>query len=85
MGFNPERRKTTQGTLAKFVAEELLSTINYLFVVVFAIISIIQLINFIMDEDGNFVRDGNVTVVLPDGSNVTVGAMNVPGVNSVWS
>ena len=29
-----------------------------------------------MDENGNFVRDGNVTVVLPDGSNVTVGVVN---------
>ena len=31
---------------------------------------------FLVDENGNFVRDGNVTVVLPDGSNVTVGVVN---------
>ena len=30
---------------------ELLSTINYLFVVIFAIISIVQIINFIMDKE----------------------------------
>lgn len=34
-----------------FSTEELLSTINYLFVVIFAIIAIIQLINFIMDKE----------------------------------
>lgn len=39
------------GLVLVFATEELLSTINYLFVVVFAIISIMQLINFIMDKE----------------------------------
>ena len=30
----------------------------------------------VVDENGNFVRDGNVTVVLPDGSNVTVSVVD---------
>lgn len=34
-----------------FATNELLSTINYLFVVIFAIISIVQIINFIMDKE----------------------------------
>lgn len=34
-----------------FATKELLSTINYLFVVIFAIISIVQLINFVMDKE----------------------------------
>lgn len=34
-----------------FATEELLSTINYLFVVIFAIIAIVQIINFIMDKE----------------------------------
>lgn len=34
-----------------FATKELLSTINYLFVVIFAIISIVQLINFFMDKE----------------------------------
>ena len=34
-----------------FATKELLSTINYLFVVVFAIIAIIQIIDFIMDKE----------------------------------
>lgn len=39
------------GLVLIFATEELLSTINYLFVVVFAIIAIVQLINFIMDKE----------------------------------
>ena len=34
-----------------FATNEFLSTINYLFVVIFAIISIVQIINFIMDKE----------------------------------
>lgn len=34
-----------------FATQELLSTINYLFVVIFAIISIVQIINFVMDKE----------------------------------
>jgi len=38
------------GIVLIFATEELLSTINYLFVVIFAIIAVIQLIGFIMDK-----------------------------------
>ena len=38
------------GIVLIFATEELLSTINYLFVVIFAIIAIVQLIGFIMDK-----------------------------------
>lgn len=38
------------GIVLIFATEELLSTINYLFVVIFAIIAVIQLISFIMDK-----------------------------------
>lgn len=38
------------GIVLIFATEELLSTINYLFVVIFAIIAVIQLINFVMDK-----------------------------------
>lgn len=34
-----------------FATEEFLSTINYLFVVIFAIVAVIQLINFIMNKE----------------------------------
>ena len=34
-----------------FATDELLSTINYLFVVVFSIIAIIKIINFIIDRE----------------------------------
>ena len=34
-----------------FATQELLSTINYLFVVIFAIISIVQIISFVMDKE----------------------------------
>ena len=33
-----------------FATKELLSTINYLFVVIFAIVSVIQIVSFIMDK-----------------------------------
>lgn len=38
------------GIVLIFATEELLSTINYLFVVIFAIIAVVQLIGFIMDK-----------------------------------
>lgn len=38
------------GIVLIFATEELLSTINYLFVVIFAIIAVIQLISFVMDK-----------------------------------
>ncbi len=38
------------GIVLIFATEELLSTINYLFVVIFAIIAVVQLISFIMDK-----------------------------------
>lgn len=38
------------GIVLIFATEELLSTINYLFVVIFAIIAVIQLIGFVMDK-----------------------------------
>ena len=39
------------GIVLIFATEELLSTINYLFVVIFAIIAVVQLISFIMEKD----------------------------------
>lgn len=38
------------GIVLIFATEELLSTINYLFVVIFAIIAVVQLISFVMDK-----------------------------------
>jgi len=38
------------GIVLIFATEELLSTINFLFVVIFAIIAVVQLIGFIMDK-----------------------------------
>ena len=38
------------GIVLIFATEELLSTINFLFVVIFAIIAVVQLIGFIMDN-----------------------------------
>ena len=38
------------GIVLIFATEELISTINYLFVVIFAIIAVVQLIGFIMDK-----------------------------------
>lgn len=39
------------GIILIFATEEFLSTINYLFVVIFAVISVIKIINFIMEKD----------------------------------
>ena len=34
-----------------FATDELLSTVNYLFVVIFSIIAVIRVINFVMDKE----------------------------------
>ena len=39
------------GIILIFATEELLSTINYLFVVIFAVIAVIKIISFIMEKD----------------------------------
>ncbi len=39
------------GVILIFATEEFLSTINYLFVVIFAVISVIKMINFIMEKE----------------------------------
>lgn len=39
------------GIILIFATQEFLSTINYLFVVIFAIISVIKIISFVMDKD----------------------------------
>lgn len=39
------------GLVLIFATEELLSTINYLFVVIFAIVAVVQLVSFIMDKE----------------------------------
>lgn len=39
------------GIILIFATQEFLSTINYLFVVIFAVISVIKIISFVMDKD----------------------------------
>lgn len=39
------------GIILIFATQEFLSTINYLFVIIFAIISVIKIISFVMDKD----------------------------------
>lgn len=39
------------GVILIFATEEFLSTINYLFVIIFAVIAVIKIINFIMEKD----------------------------------
>lgn len=39
------------GIILMFATEELLSTVNYLFVVIFAVIAVIKIISFVMEKD----------------------------------
>lgn len=39
------------GMILIFATEEFLSTINYLFVIIFAIVAVIKIINFVMEKD----------------------------------
>jgi len=50
------------GIILIFATKEFLSTINYLFVVIFAIIAVIKIISFIMDKD--YVRKNYVDLVM---------------------
>ena len=53
------------GIVLIFATEELLSTINYLFVVIFAIIAVVQLIGFIMDKKYDKKEKSNLSISCP--------------------